>query len=117
MKRLLLQIGDANFFATLEENAAVEALLAWLEEGPQRLVLRDYAGFEKVGPLGRRLPAHDRQTHTAPGDIVLYSGDQLVLFYGPNSWRYTRIGRVEQLDGWKEALGRGDIAVTLCLAD
>ena len=87
-----------------------------LEEGPLTLNLADYGGFEKVGSLGTGLPASDSQTITKSGDIVLYNGDQIVIFYGSNSWSYTRLGRIDDLNGWVEALGSGDVSVTLALA-
>lgn len=114
--KLHVQIGSRTFLATLEENAAVEALTAKLQTAPLTLHLRDYAGFEKVGPLGARLPASDRQTTTRAGDIVLYQGDQIVLFYGSNAWSYTRLAHIDDLTGWEKALGRGDITVAFSLA-
>ena len=80
---------------------------------PLTLNLRDYGGFEKVGSLGASLPADNRQTTTSAGDIVLYQGDQIVMFYGSNSWSYTRLARVDDLENWEEALGSGDVTVTL----
>ena len=113
--KMKMEINGFSFTATLAENAAVDALVDWLEEGPVTLELSDYAGFEKVGPLGRSLPASDRQTTTHAGDIVLYQGDQIVLFYGSNSWSYTRLGRIDDLTGWEDALGGGDVTVTLSM--
>jgi hypothetical protein len=79
----------------------------------------DYGGFEKVGPLGRSLPTSNSQITTQAGDVILYNGNQLVLFYGSNSWSYTRIGRMEYgtLDELKSFLkaGQGKISVTLSL--
>ena len=72
---------------------------------------------EKVGPLGRSLPASDSQTTTQAGDIVLYQSNQIVLFYGSNSWNYTRLGSIDDLTGWEDALGSGDVTVTLSLAE
>ena len=103
-----LQVNGRTFAATLEQNNTARALA-------QRL--QNYGGFEKVGPLGESLPANDRQTTTHAGDIVLYQGDQIVLFYGSNSWSYTRLGRVNDLTGWADALGRGDVTVTFSLAE
>ena len=107
-----VRIGEQVFSATLADSTAARALADRLAEGPLTLELRDYGGFEKVGPLGFELPAEDRQTTTQAGDIVLYQGDQIVLFYGSNAWRYTHLARVEALDGWEEALGDGDVRVT-----
>ena len=84
-----------------------------LEEQPLTIQMQNYGGFEKVGSLGESLPASDQQTTTQPGDIVLYQGDQIVIFYGSNSWSYTRLGRVDDLTGWADALGTGDVTVTL----
>lgn len=110
-----VQIGENVFTAALEDNAAAAALAEELAQGPLTVQLRDYAGFEKVGALGMRLPADDSRTTTQAGDIVLYQGDQVVLFYGSNNWSYTRLGRVENLDGWADALGSGDVTVTFSL--
>lgn len=116
-KTMRVQIGAYTFTAALEDNAATEALTAMLEEGPVTVNMRDYAGFEKVGSLGNSLPSIDRQTTTQAGDIVLYQSNQIVMFYGSNSWSYTKLARVEDLTGWEEALGSGNAAVTFSLED
>lgn len=113
--KMKIEVNGSLFTATLADNAAADALADWVEEGPVTLELSDYAGFEKVGPLGRSLPASDSQTTTHAGDIVLYQGDQIVLFYGSNSWSYTRLGHIDDLTGWEDALGGGDVTVTLSL--
>lgn len=113
--RINVSVGGATFTATLEENAATESLLEMLREAPLTITIRDYGGFEKVGALGTSLPASNSQTTTQAGDIVLYQGNQIVIFYGSNSWSYTRLGRVDDLGGWEEALGGGDVTVTFSL--
>lgn len=113
--KLNVQIGDNTFTATLEDNAAVDALTELLASGPLVIQMNDYAGFEKVGSLGTSLPSSNRQTTTQAGDIVLYQGNQIVIFYGSNSWSYTRLGRIDDLTGWTEALGSGDVTVTFSL--
>lgn len=110
-----VQIKDQVFTAESESNKGAEAICELLRKKPLTIQMRDYAGFEKVGFLGKRLPAQNRQTTTQPGDIVLYNGDQIVIFYGFNSWSYTRLGRIRDLTGWKEALGKGDIEVTFTI--
>ena len=107
-----VQVGGSTFTATLEENAAVDALVEMMENGPVTIQMRDYSGFEKVGPLGQSLPTSNQQTTTHAGDIVLYQGGQIVIFYGSNSWSYTRLGKIDDLTGWKDALGSGDVTVT-----
>ncbi len=110
-----VQVGDMIFSATLEENAAVSALVEMMRKSPVVLQMSDYSGFEKVGPLGTSLPADNNQTTTHAGDIVLYNGNQIVIFYGSNSWSYTRLGHIDDLTGWEEALGNGDVTVTFSL--
>ena len=113
--KMQVQAGDRTFSATLESNAAAEALVEMMKAGPIEIQMSDYSGFEKVGSLGTSLPAEDKQTTTQAGDIVLYTGNQIVLFYGSNSWSYTRLGRIDDLTGWEEALGSGDITVRFSL--
>lgn len=112
-----VQVGDVSFTAALEENDAVSALIEMMEEGPVTIEMDDYSGFEKVGPLGTSLPASNSQTTTQAGDIVLYQGNQIVMFYGSNSWSYTRIGHITDLTGWEEALGSGSVTVTFSLEE
>ena len=103
----------------IEDNAATKALVAALRESSITYEAEDYGGFEKVGALGRSLPTSNAQITTQPGDVILYSGNQIVLFYGSNSWSYTRIGKMEYgtLDELKTFLkvGQGKISVTLSL--
>lgn len=103
----------------IEDNEATKALVAALREASITYEAHDYGGFEKVGPLGRTLPASDTQITTQAGDVILYSGNQIVLFYGSNTWSYTRIGKIqyESLDELKSFLkaGEGNISVTLSL--
>ena len=103
----------------LVSNDAVKALATALRTAPITYTASDYGGFEKVGPLGRSLPASDTQITTQAGDVILYGGNQIVLFYGSNSWRYTRIGKIqsaslEELKTFLKA-GEGSVEVTLSL--
>ena len=109
-----IEVNGRTFTAAAEENEAAAALTELM---PLTVKLNDYAGFEKVGVIGKRLPANDRRTTTKPGDIVLYSRDQIVMFYGKNTWEYTRLGHVEDLTGWKETLGSGSVTVVLTPAE
>lgn len=113
--KMVVAVNGRDFMATLEENSAVEALVEMLEDGSVTLSLHDYAGFEKVGALGRSLPTSDSETTTQSGDIVLYQGNQIVLFYGANSWSYTRLGHIDDLNGWNDVLGSGDVTVELSM--
>ena len=110
-----VQVGDVVFSATLEENETVSALVEMMRESPVVIQMSDYSGFEKVGSLRTSLPASNSQTTTQTGDIVLYNGNQIVIFYGSNSWSYTRLGHIDDMTGWEEALGRGDVTVIFSL--
>ena len=115
--KMHVQIGDKIFTATLENNAAVDAFIEMMGTEPVVIQMHDYAGFEKVGPLGASLPTSDVHTTTQAGDIVLYNGNQIVIFYGPKSWSYTRLGKIDDLSGWEEALGSGDVTVTFSIGE
>ena len=78
--QMYVQIGESTLTATLEENTAVDALIEMMEQGPVTIAMSDYSGFEKAGPLGTSLPTSNQQTTTQAGDIVLYQGNQIVLF-------------------------------------
>ncbi len=115
--KMKVQIGNAVFTATLEDNAAVREFVAMMKEAPVTINMSDYSGFEKVGSLGRSLTASNSQMMTEAGDIVLYNGNQIVMFYGSNSWSYTKLGHIEDLTGWEEALGSGDITAVFSIAE
>ena len=91
---MYLYISDNKLKVTLAENKAVTALVEILKQGDIIYTADDYGGFEKVGNLGFSLPTNNTQLTTQAGDVILYSGNQIVLFYGSNSWSYTRIGRI-----------------------
>ncbi len=110
-----MTIGDTSVTVAWEDNASMEALKALCASGPLTIELHMYGGFEQVGDIGQSLPSDDVQTTTQAGDIVLYSGDQMVVFYGSNSWAYTRLGHItdQDADGMRALLGNGDVTVTL----
>lgn len=81
-------------------------------------MMEDYGGFEKVGTLDRKLPTCDEQITTEPGDLILYQGQQLALYYDTNTWDFTRLGKIENTSkqALLETLGQGSVTVTLSLA-
>lgn len=115
--KLNVQIGDYNFTATLEKNVAVEEFVDMINEGPVSIQMDDYSGFEKVGSLGKSLTSSNSRTTTVSGDIVLYNGSNIVMFYGSNSWSYTRIGKIDDLTDWEKALGSGSITAVFTIAE
>ena len=112
---LKMKIGETPVAAAWEDNETTEALKTFAAEGPVSIRMSMYGGFEQVGPIGRNLPSKDVRVSTEPGDLVLYQSSQLVVFYGTNTWEYTRLGKItdktpEQLE---ELLGKGDVVITL----
>ena len=105
----------------LVDNEATRTLVAALQELPITYEADDYGGFEKVGYLGCSLPTNNQQITTEAGDVILYSGNQIVLFYGSNSWSYTRLGRIEysSIDELKSFLkaGQGRVSVKLSVPE
>lgn len=77
-----------------EDNDAVSALQNAVKDNPLTIQTSMYGGFEQVGSLGMDLPRNDTQITTQPGDVILYSGNQMVVFYGSNTWAYTRLGKI-----------------------
>ncbi len=116
-KVMRLYINDREVSVDWEDNESVGALMELVSSKPLTVQMSMYGGFEQVGPLGKRLPSHDTQTTTAAGDIVLYSGDQIVVFYGSNSWAYTRLGHITDRDaaGMAALLGNGNVAITISM--
>ena len=119
-QKLYITIDGKTLSVELVDNTATQTLVAALQEGDITYEAHDYGGFEKVGALGRSLPTNDTQTTTQAGDVILYSGNQIVLFYGSNSWSYTRLGRMEyssqaELESFLKA-GQGNVMVKLSLS-
>ena len=109
-----MRIGETPVTVAWEDNASVEALRALAAEG-LTIEMSMYGGFEQVGAIGQRLPSQDVHTDTSSGDIVLYASNQLVVFYGSNSWAYTRLGHIADKtpEEMRALLGSGDVRITL----
>ena len=99
----------------LEDNSAAKALMDKLKMGDVTIHAEDYGGFEKVGDLGFSLPRSDKYITTSVGDIVLYDGNEISLFYNSNSWSYTKLGKVQNIKDLKKILGNGDVKLVLSL--
>ena len=112
---LQMTIGNTPVSVAWEDNDAVDALTELCRSGTLTIVMSMYGGFEQVGSIGASLPTNDVQTTTTPGDIVLYSGDQMVVFYGSNSWAYTRLGHITDKTPQEltQLLSNGDTEITL----
>ena len=113
-----MKIGDTEVPVTWEENDSVNALREIVKEEPLTIQMSMYGGFEQVGSIGNDIVRDDAQTTTDSGDIVLYSGDQIVVFYGSNSWAYTRLGHADlSQKEMEDLLGNGDVKLTLQMED
>ena len=118
-KMLRMMIGNTAVAVDWENNESVEALKALCENEPLVIQMSMYGGFEQVGPIGSRLPSNDAQTTTSAGDIVLYSSNQIVVFYGSNSWAYTKLGHITDQDasGMAGLLSNGNVTITISMED
>ena len=112
-----VKINDNVFDVKLENNSATQEFIKELKKGNVTVNASEYGGFEKVGNLGFSLPTSDENIGTAPGDIVLYQGDKISLFYGSHSWSYTKLGKIDNVDSnkLKEVLGTGDVTLEFSL--
>ena len=99
------------------DNSSADAFLELLKTGDVTIDMHDYGSFEKVGPLGTTLPRNDKQITTAPGDVILYQGNQVTIYYDVNSWSFTRLGKIQGISRKKlnEILGTGNATVTFSL--
>lgn len=112
---LNIKVGDQTLLAVWEENSSAEAFRELLSQGPLTVEMEDYGGFEKVGDLGTTLPRNDTQITTQPGDVILYQGNQITIYYGTNTWNFTRLARIADPGDLKEKLGDGTVCVTFSL--
>lgn len=93
--QMYIQIGDTVWTASLEDNSSVTTWKELLVKGPLTVDMSDYGGFEKVGSIGTTLPQSNRQITTRPGDIILYQGNSVTIYYGQNSWNFTLLGHID----------------------
>lgn len=114
-----LQIGEQNLTAELADNSSAQAFAKLLSQGPLTIQMSDYGSFEKVGPLPTSLPENNRQITTEPGDIILYQGNSITVYYDVNTWNFTRLGRVQGVtqQELKDILGKGDVEITFTLSN
>ena len=118
-EKLYVTIGEETRSVTMEDNVGTQALVAALQAENITYEAHDYGNFEKVGALGQSFPTADHQITTSAGDIVLYNGNNICIFYGSNSWSYTRIGKLDGMSAEDVRrfvnAGGGNVTVTLSL--
>ena len=118
---LNIQVGDTVLQATLEDNSSAAALVELLKDGPVTVSMQDYGNFEKVGTLSQSFPQNNEQITTQPGDIILYQGNSLCIYYDTNTWTFTRIGKIDNatqqdIKDFVKA-GQGNVSITLAVSN
>lgn len=117
MEKIILTVGNTNLEVELVENSSVDALVKVLKQSPITVNMSDYGNMEKVGSLGQSFPRNDTQITTEAGDVILYQGNMLVIYYAPNSWSFTRLGKIKNVttQSLKNTLGDGNVTVVVSL--
>ncbi|MBQ4311793.1 MAG: hypothetical protein II773_09390 [Oscillospiraceae bacterium] len=116
---ITIDVNGNKLTAALADSTAAKELAEKLKSGSVTVTLNEYGGFEKVGDLPWSLTKSDKQVSTEPGDIMLYQGDQMTIFYNSNSWSYTKLGSIENTtqEELESLFGESDITVTLSLKE
>ena len=110
---MLLEVNG--YTVELENNTSAKALREYVSKEKRTLSLDDYGNFEKVGDLGITLPRNDETITTKEGDLILYLGNKLCLYYNQNTWDFTKLGHIKDTTHLKEVLGKGSVQVTLLM--
>jgi len=118
MEYIYIKVNNQVLNVELEDNSATKELKEKLKSGDIIINAHEYGGFEKVGELGFSLPREDESITTSAGDVVLYQGNQISLFYKSNSWSYTKLGKIQNFSSKELAniLGNGDVTITITLS-
>ena len=116
---LQMKIGDESVQVDWEDNESVETLKGLCKDEPLVIQMSMYGGYEQVGNIGTSIPENDVEITAKAGDIVLYSGNSIVVFYGSNSWAYTRLGRITNLTDAEltQLLSNGDVTITISMEE
>lgn len=117
VENIKIKVNNNVLNVKLENNSSVDSLIKKLKQGHITINAHEYGNFEKVGSLGFSLPTNDTQIRTTVGDVMLYQGNQITLFYGSNSWSYTRLGKIVGISEseLKDILGTGNVTFVLSI--
>ena len=117
MEKIYIKVNNKILEVKLEDNSTAFAFVEKLKEGDIVVKASDYGNFEKVGDLGFSLPTSDTRITTQSGDLILYQGNQITLYYDTNTWSFTKLGKVQGLtqQELKNILGSGDVELTISL--
>lgn len=117
-KILRIDVNGNTLYADFEDNSSANALKEQLLNGSLTLSMEDYGGFEKVGDLPFSLVTNDEQITTESGDVILYQGNKLTIYYDTNSWNFTKVAKIRNSDSsLKTMLGDGSVNVKFSLED
>jgi len=116
--KLKIAVNGTELTATLEDNSSAKALAELLKHGDITVDMSDYGNFEKVGDLPQSLPRNDENITTVPGDIILYQGNKITIYYDENTWDFTKLGHIDNIsqEELKTLLGDGDVTVSLSIS-
>ena len=116
--KLKISVNGTELTATLEDNSSSQALTELLKQGNITVDMSDYGNFEKVGNLPQSLPKNDEKITTVPGDIILYQGNKITIYYAENTWDFTKLGHINNItqEELKTLLGDGDVTVSLSIS-
>ena len=114
---LVMEVNGKIYYPDLMDNSSAEAFFKKLKEGKLVVDLHDYGSFEKVGALPWNLPRNDEKITTVPGDIILYQGNQITIYYDENTWEFTRLAKIHDVskDELLDVFGEGDVTVSFWL--
>ena len=115
--KLKIRVNDTTFTATLTENSSAQAFAEFLTQGDLTLDMHDYGNFEKVADLPQSFPRNDTQIDTDAGDIILYQGKSITIYYDKNFWNFTRLGKIDNVNKTrlKQILSDGNATVTFSI--
>ncbi len=110
IKKIVINVNDRDLIVELEKNSSAMAFYDRLKRESITIKTQDYGNFEKVGNLGFDLPRNDKTFETKAGDLILYQGNKITLYYDKNKYSFTKLGHVTNLDSYelRELLGSGD---------
>ena len=115
---LKIEVNGNTFYADFEDNSSAKALKEKLQAGSLTLEMEDYGGFEKVGDLPFSLPTNDENITTSAGDVILYQGNKLTIYYDTNTWTFTKVAKIRDADSsLKSKLGEGNVKATFTITE